>query len=98
GTRTLTNAVGAGIGDDKAIYIHVPEMIRFYLGEEPLLNNVPTHDCSDPAQLRYVLEHLDELVVKAVHGSGGYGMLVGPPASAAELATFREVLKAKPAN
>lgn len=90
GNLTLTNAVGAGIADDKAVYIHVPEMVRFYLGEEPLLNNVPTHDCSKPEELRYVLDHLDELVVKAVHGSGGYGMLVGPHASRAELEQFRQ--------
>jgi uncharacterized circularly permuted ATP-grasp superfamily protein len=96
GNLTLTNAVGAGIADDKAVYIHVPEMIRFYLGEEPLLNNVPTHDCSNPAELRYVLEHLDQLVVKAVHGSGGYGMLVGPHASKAELEAFRSLLKSRP--
>ncbi len=96
GNLTLTNAVGAGIADDKAVYIHVPEMIRFYLGEEPLLNNVPTHDCSQPAELRYVLEHLDQLVVKAVHGSGGYGMLVGPHASKTELEAFRALLKSHP--
>jgi uncharacterized circularly permuted ATP-grasp superfamily protein len=96
GNLTLTNAVGAGIADDKAVYIHVPQMIRFYLGEEPLLNNVPTHDCSKPAELRYVLEHLSELVVKAVHGSGGYGMLVGPHASKTELEDFRRLLKTRP--
>lgn len=96
GNLTLTNAVGAGIADDKAVYIHVPEMIRFYLGEEPLLNNVPTHDCSKPDDLRYVLEHLSELVVKAVHGSGGYGMLVGPHASKSELENFRHLLKSRP--
>jgi uncharacterized circularly permuted ATP-grasp superfamily protein len=96
GNLTLTNAVGAGIADDKAVYIHVPEMVRFYLGEEPLLNNVPTHDCSKPDELRYVLEHLHELVVKAVHGSGGYGMLVGPHAGKAELEAFRILLKARP--
>ncbi len=96
GNLTLTNAVGAGIADDKAVYIHVPEMIRFYLGEEPLLNNVPTHDCNKPDELRYVLEHLDQLVVKAVHGSGGYGMLVGPHASKAELEAFRTLLKSRP--
>ncbi len=96
GNVTLTNAIGAGIADDKAVYIHVPEMIRFYLGEEPLLSNVPTHDCSKPDELRYVLDHLDELVVKAVHGSGGYGMLVGPHASRAELDTFRTLLKERP--
>jgi uncharacterized circularly permuted ATP-grasp superfamily protein len=96
GNLTLTNAVGAGIADDKAVYIHVPEMVRFYLGEEPLLRNVPTHDCSKPDELRYVLDHLDELVVKAVHGSGGYGMLVGPHASKSELESFRALLKSKP--
>lgn len=96
GNLTLCNAIGAGIADDKAVYIYVPEMIRFYLGEEPLLQNVPTHHCQDPAQLRYVLEHLDELVVKAVHGSGGYGMLVGPQASRAELEAFAAKLRAKP--
>jgi uncharacterized circularly permuted ATP-grasp superfamily protein len=98
GNLTLTNAVGAGIADDKAVYIHVPEMVRFYLGEEPLLNNVPTHDCSKPDELRYVLDHLDELVVKAVHGSGGYGMLVGPHASRDELEQFRRLLGARPAD
>jgi uncharacterized circularly permuted ATP-grasp superfamily protein len=96
GNLTLTNAMGAGIADDKAVYIHVPAMVRFYLGEEPLLRNVPTHDCSKPDELRYVLDHLDELVVKAVHGSGGYGMLVGPHASHAELESFRVLLKANP--
>jgi uncharacterized circularly permuted ATP-grasp superfamily protein len=96
GNLTLTNAIGAGIADDKAVYIHVPEMVRFYLGEEPLLSNVPTHDCSKPDELKYVLDHLDELVVKAVHGSGGYGMLVGPHASQAELQKFRHLLKTKP--
>ncbi|WP_345295364.1 circularly permuted type 2 ATP-grasp protein [Luteimonas vadosa] len=96
GNVTLTNAIGAGIADDKAVYIHVPEMVRFYLGEEPLLSNVPTHDCSKPDELRYVLDHLDELVVKAVHGSGGYGMLVGPHASRAQLEEFRALLRDKP--
>ncbi|MGA9341422.1 MAG: circularly permuted type 2 ATP-grasp protein [Rhodanobacteraceae bacterium] len=96
GNVTLTNAIGAGIADDKAVYIHVPQMVRFYLGEEPLLSNVPTHDCSKPDDLAYVLDHLDELVVKAVHGSGGYGMLVGPHASRAELENFRALLKSKP--
>ncbi len=96
GNLTLTNAIGAGIADDKAVYMHVPEMVRFYLGEEPLLRNVPTHDCSKPDELRYVLDHLDELVVKLVHGSGGYGMLVGPQASRAQLDEFRTLLKNKP--
>ncbi|MBD8525121.1 circularly permuted type 2 ATP-grasp protein [Pseudoxanthomonas sp. CAU 1598] len=96
GNLTLCNAIGAGIADDKAVYIYVPEMVRFYLGEEPLLQNVPTHDCKKPDELAYVLEHLDELVVKAVHGSGGYGMLVGPHASQAERQEFARVLKARP--
>lgn len=96
GNVNLCNAIGAGIADDKAVYIHLPEMVRFYLGEEPLLANVPTHDCRKPEELAYVLEHLDELVVKAVHGSGGYGMLVGPHASAAQLSEFRSLLRARP--
>jgi len=96
GNVTLANAVGAGIADDKSVYIHVPEMIRFYLGEEPILKNVPTHNCAKPDDLAYVLEHLEELVVKAVHGSGGYGMLVGPHASAKEREEFAAKLKAKP--
>ena len=96
GNVTIANAVGAGIADDKAIYTYVPAMVRFYLGEEPILRNVPTHDCAKPESLAYVLDHVDELVVKVVHGSGGYGMLVGPTATAEELATFRARLKAKP--
>ena len=96
GNLTLANAIGAGIADDKAVYIHVPEMIRFYLGEEPLLQNVPTNDCSKPDELAYTLAHIDELVVKAVHGSGGYGMLVGPHASRAEIEEFVKQLKARP--
>ncbi|EQD80007.1 protein containing DUF404, bacteria, partial [mine drainage metagenome] len=75
GNVTLTNAVGTGIADDKAIYVHVPEMIRFYCGEEPILSNVPTWELRKPEDLAYVLAHLPELVVKEVHGSGGYGML-----------------------
>jgi uncharacterized circularly permuted ATP-grasp superfamily protein len=96
GNVTLANAVGAGIADDKAVYPWVPAMIKFYLGEEPLLNNVPTRCCSDPADLAYVLEHLDTLVVKETHGSGGYGMMVGPHASRAERAAFAEKIKARP--
>lgn len=96
GHVTLANAVGCGIADDKAVYPYVPEMIRFFLGEEPILQNVPTRSCADPGELRYVLEHLHELVVKEVHGSGGYGMLVGPHATAAERAAFAERLKAHP--
>jgi uncharacterized circularly permuted ATP-grasp superfamily protein len=96
GKVTLANAVGTGIADDKAIYIHVPEMIRFYCGEEPILSNVPTWELSKPADREYVLAHLPELVVKEVHGSGGYGMLVGPTATAAEISLFRDKIMAAP--
>jgi uncharacterized circularly permuted ATP-grasp superfamily protein len=96
GNLTITNAVGAGIADDKAVYTYVPEMIRFYLGEEPILKNVPTYDCAKKDECTYVLENLSELVVKMVHGSGGYGMLVGPHASAAECAAFAHKIKANP--
>jgi uncharacterized circularly permuted ATP-grasp superfamily protein len=96
GTVTLANAVGAGIADDKAVYIHVPEMVRFYLGEEPILKNVPTWSCAKADERAYVLEHLAELVVKDVHGSGGYGMLVGPHATKAECAAFADKIKAAP--
>ncbi len=96
GRVTLANAIGNGIADDKGVYPFVPEMIRFYLGEEPLLRNVPTHRCADPDSLRYVLEHLPALVVKETRGSGGYGMLIGPAATRSELAAFAERLRAEP--
>jgi uncharacterized circularly permuted ATP-grasp superfamily protein len=95
---TLANAVGTGIGDDKAIYSFVPDMIQFYLGEKALLRNVPTWRCREPEALAYVLDHLGELVVKEVNGSGGYGMLIGPHASRAELDLFRQKLKLNPEN
>jgi len=98
GNVTLANAPGAGVSDDKAVYTFVPEMIRFYLGEEPILKNVPTWRCSEAEGLAYTLDHLDELVVKDVAGSGGYGMLVGPHASAAERAEFAARLRARPAG
>ncbi len=98
GNVTLANAIGAGVADDKAMYTYIPDVIRFYLGEEPLLKNVPTWRCREPEALAYVLDHLDELVVKEVNGSGGYGMLVGPHATRAQLAEFREKLGAHPAN
>jgi uncharacterized circularly permuted ATP-grasp superfamily protein len=98
GNVTLANAVGTGIADDKAIYIHVPEMIRFYCGEEPILSNVPTWELSKPDELKYVLDHLAELVVKEVHGSGGYGMLVGPTSSKEELAEFRAHIITEPSK
>jgi uncharacterized circularly permuted ATP-grasp superfamily protein len=96
GRVTLANAVGTGIADDKSIYPYVPEMIRFYLSEEPLLANVPTWQCRKKEDLQYTLANLSSLVVKEVHGSGGYGMLVGPTSSAAEIEAFRARLKARP--
>jgi uncharacterized circularly permuted ATP-grasp superfamily protein len=98
GRVTLCNAPGTGIADDKSIYPYVPDMIRFYLGESPILSNVPTYLCRKPDGLRYVLDHLDELVVKETHGAGGYGMLVGPSASRKELDRFRSLLQARPAE
>jgi uncharacterized circularly permuted ATP-grasp superfamily protein len=98
GKITIANAPGTGIADDKAIYSYMPEIIEFYTGEKPLLANVPTWRCAEPEALKYVLAHLSELVVKEVHGSGGYGMLVGPAASKAEIELFRRKLKARPEN
>jgi uncharacterized circularly permuted ATP-grasp superfamily protein len=98
GNVTLANAVGTGVCDDKAIYSYMPEIIRFYLGEDALLKNVPTWCCREPQSLSYVLDHLDELVVKEVNGSGGYGMLVGPHASKEEITTFAAKLNDQPAN
>ncbi len=97
GGVTLANAIGAGVADDKAIYSFVPEIVRFYLGEEPVLANVPSYLLRNPDDCRYVLEHLDELVVKEVHGSGGYGMLIGPKASRAEREAYRQRILADPA-
>ncbi len=94
----LANAFGTGIADDKSVYPYVDEMIRYYLQSEPILKNVPTYLCRKQNDLQYVLEHLSELVVKEVHGSGGYGMLVGPHASKKQLEEFRDKLKAKPDN
>ncbi len=96
GRVTLANAVGTGIADDKSMYVHVPDMIQFYLGEQPILKNVPTYELSKPDDLNYVLAHLAELVVKEVHGSGGYGMLVGPAATSAQRDDFRERIIACP--
>ena len=98
GNVTLCNAIGTGVADDKSIYPYVPKMIEFYLGEKPILNNVPTYLCREEGDLKYVLDHLDELVVKEVHGAGGYGMLVGPAATRAEVEAFRGALKANPSN
>lgn len=98
GNVTLANAIGTGVADDKSTYIYVPEMIRFYLGEEPILRNVPTWQLRKPDDLKYVLAHLPELVVKEVQGSGGYGMLVGPASSREQIASFRGRIEANPAT
>ena len=98
GNVTLSNAIGTGVADDKSIYPYVPKMIEFYLGEKPILQNVPTYLCRDKSDLQYVLDHLAELVVKEVHGAGGYGMLVGPAASRQEIEDFRAALLANPTN
>ena len=97
GNVVLANAVGTGVADDKSIYPFVDDMIRFYLDEEPILKNVPTWQCRKPAELSHVLANLPELVVKETQGSGGYGMLVGPAASKAEVGAFRERRTADPA-
>ena len=98
GNITIANAPGTGIADDKAIYSYMPEIVEFYTGRKAILENVPTHRCSEPESLAYVLDNLAELVVKEVHGSGGYGMLVGPAATTAEREAFAEKLKANPRN
>ncbi len=98
GSVTLANAIGTGIADDKSIYPYVPDMIRFYLGEDSILSNVPTFQCAKEEDLKYTLAHLSELVVKEIHGAGGYGMLVGPAATVAEIEAFRKVLVANPNN
>jgi uncharacterized circularly permuted ATP-grasp superfamily protein len=98
GHVTICNAVGTGVADDKSIYPYVPRMIEFYLGEKPILNNVPTWMCRNPDDLKYVLAHLKDLVVKEVHGAGGYGMLVGPAATQAEIEDFRKAVEANPSG
>src|ERR1700723_3787268 len=96
GNITLANAVGTGIADDKAIYSYMPDIVKFYLSEEPILKNVQTWRCREPKDLAYVLDNLSELVVKEVHGSGGYGMLIGPAATKATIEAFRDKLKREP--
>ena len=98
GNVNLCNAIGTGVADDKSIYPYVPKMIEFYLGEKPILNNVPTYMCRNKDDLGYTLANLKDLVVKEVHGAGGYGMLVGPAASKAEIEEFRVQLVANPNN
>ncbi len=98
GRVAMANAPGTGIADDKVIYAYVPEIIKYYTGEEPILPNVPTYICGRDSDRSYVLDHLDELVVKAANESGGYGMLIGPHASDEERAVFAEKIKAEPRN
>jgi uncharacterized circularly permuted ATP-grasp superfamily protein len=98
GNVALANAVGNGVADDKAVYAYVPAIIRYYLGEDPVLNNVETYICSRPEHLAYALDNLPKLVVKAVGESGGYGMLIGPTAGRDQIAQFRERLRADPRN
>ncbi|MCO6050669.1 circularly permuted type 2 ATP-grasp protein [Mesorhizobium sp. RP14(2022)] len=98
GNVTIANAPGTGIADDKAIYSYMPEIVEFYTGRKALLKNVPTWRCSEADSLKYVLEHLGELVVKEVHGSGGYGMLVGPTSTKVEQDAFAAKLKSNPSN
>ena len=98
GNVTLVNAPGTGIADDKAVYTYVPEIIEFYLGEKSLLKNVPTYNCTNDDERAYVLEHIEELVVKEVHGSGGYGMLVGPASTKAQREEFKKKILARPDN
>ena len=96
GHVAICNAVGTGVADDKSIYPYVPKMIEFYLGEKPILNNVPTYMCRNPDDLKYVMANLKDLVVKEVHGAGGYGMLVGPAATRAEIEEFGKAVLANP--
>ncbi len=98
GGVSICSAPGAGVADGKAVYTFVPEMIRFYLGEEPILQNVPTWQCAKPDECKYVLENLGDLVVKEVHGSGGYGMLVGPKSTKDQIETFRIKITEDPQN
>jgi uncharacterized circularly permuted ATP-grasp superfamily protein len=98
GNVTICNAVGTGVADDKSIYPYVPKMIEFYLGEKPILNNVPTYMCRNKDDLAYTLANLKDLVVKEVHGAGGYGMLVGPAATKQEIEDFRKAVEANPSG
>jgi uncharacterized circularly permuted ATP-grasp superfamily protein len=98
GRVTLANAIGTGVADDKSTYIYVPDMIRFYLGEEPIISNVPTYRLDREDDFKYVMDHLPELVVKEVQGSGGYGMLVGPASTRQQIADFRARIQHNPGN
>ena len=96
GNLILANAPGSGIADDKAIYSYIPDIINFYIGEKPLLKNVKTWRCSEKTHLKYVIDNLDSLVVKEVHGSGGYGMLIGPKSTKKKIASFKKKILKNP--
>jgi uncharacterized circularly permuted ATP-grasp superfamily protein len=98
GNVSLANAIGTGVADDKVVYKYVPDMIRFYLSEEPILANVPTYLASHPKECEYIVKNLEKLVVKSANESGGYGMLVGPVSTAAQRAEFKELILANPRN
>ena len=98
GNIALANAPGTGVADDKAVYAYVPKIIKYYLDEDPILNNVPTYLCREEKDRKYVLEHIHELVVKETNAAGGYGMLIGPKASKEEHDKFRELIKNNPTN
>lgn len=98
GNIALANAPGTGVADDMAVYAYVPKIIKYYLNEEPILNNVPTYLCREEKDRQYVLDHIEELVVKETNAAGGYGMLIGPKASPEEHAKFRELVSNNPTN
>lgn len=98
GNVTLANAIGTGVADDKAVYAYVPDIIRYYLKEEPILDNIPTYQCANASERSYVLANMEELVVKAVGESGGYGMLIGPHSTAEERETFKRLIETQPRN
>lgn len=98
GNVALANAPGTGVADDKVVYAYVPRIIKYYLGEEPILPNVPTFICAEPNDQKYVLEHIGELVIKAANESGGYGMLIGPHSTKAQQAEFAAKIQANPRN
>lgn len=98
GNVALANAPGTGVADDKAVYAYIPRIIKYYLDEEPILDNVPTYICSEKQDLEYVLEHIEELVVKETNAAGGYGMLIGPKASKADHEKFRKLVANDPRN
>ena len=98
GHVALANAPGCGVADDKVVYAYVPKIIKYFLDEDPILPNVPTHICSEEKELSYVLENMDKLVVKAANESGGYGLIVGPASTKEEIAKFAEKVKANPRN